>query len=374
MTKKYSFTKTEKLLDKFLELGVPGYAIAVMKDGECIFSKKDGYSSLEDKTPVTGKESYYMYSCTKVLTCTAALMLYEKGAFKLDDPVAKYLPEFANMKVKAEDGTLRPAEKPMLVHHLFSMTAGFDYNLQSPSMKEFHKDTDGRCPTREFARYLSREPLFFEPGTRYNYSLCHDVLGVLIEVWSGERLSDFMKKNIFEPLGMKNTLFRPTEEEKERICPLYIFGENNGKMITRLPSTISYQLGTEFDSGGAGSVSTLDDFVLFLEALRTYKLLSPDTVRLMSTDRIGGLYDDFELAAKGYGYGLGVRCRRADGHPNSLDLYDFGWQGAAGSHAAVDTENGISVVYVQHMLNYPNHEHKKDLVRTITAEILAKDN
>ena len=374
MTKKYSFTKTEKLLDKFLELGVPGYAIAVMKDGECVFSKKDGYSSLEEKTPVTGKESYYMYSCTKVLTCTAALMLYEKGAFKLDDPVAKYLPEFANMKVKAEDGTLRPAEKPMLVHHLFSMTAGFDYNLQSPSMKEFHKDTDGRCPTREFARYLSREPLCFEPGTHYNYSLCHDVLGVLIEVWSGERLSDFMKKNIFEPLGMKNTLFRPTEEEKERICPLYIFGENNGKMITRLPSTISYQLGTEFDSGGAGSVSTLDDFVLFLEALRTYKLLSPDTVRLMSTDRIGRLYDDFELAEKGYGYGLGVRCRRADGHPNSLYLSDFGWQGAAGSHAAVDTENGISVVYVQHMLNYPNHEHKKDLVRTITAEILAKDN
>ena len=193
------FENTKKFCDSFLTLGVPGVDLAVYKDGECILRYMNGYSDLENKVKMSGKERYNIYSCSKIITCTAALQLLEKGKYLLTEPLYEYMPEFREMYVKKEfslsdEGRLTSEGKK--IKHLFEMTAGFSYDCNSPEMKKAFEETDGRCPTRETMKYLAKDPLDFEPGDRWNYSLCHDVLAALVEVLSGEKFEDYVKKNI----------------------------------------------------------------------------------------------------------------------------------------------------------------------------------
>ena len=157
------FEKTKALCDRFVEMGIPGNEIAVWQDGKEVLRYRNGYADYEKKIPLTGKEKYNIFSCSKPITCVAAMQLWEQGKFSLEDALSKYMPEYANMTVQTENG-VEPAKQPIYIHNLFSMTAGFNYNLFSPSLQQLVKDTDGRCPTREVARYLAKEPLPFQPG------------------------------------------------------------------------------------------------------------------------------------------------------------------------------------------------------------------
>ena len=124
----------KKFCDSLLELGIPGFDVAVYREGTCIFRHWNGYSDLENKIPMNGKERYNIYSCSKPITCTAALQLWEKGLFSLEDRLSDYLPEFENMTVKTEDG-IQKAENPILIKHLFEMTAGFSYDTMSKGLQ-----------------------------------------------------------------------------------------------------------------------------------------------------------------------------------------------------------------------------------------------
>ena len=123
------FEKTKKLCDSFLEMGVPGFDLAVYKDGECVLRYMGGYSDLENKIPMKGNERYNIYSCSKPINCVAAMQLWEKGLFSLDDKLSDYMPEFNEMSVRVEGG-IKKAERPILIKHLFEMTVGFDYNIR----------------------------------------------------------------------------------------------------------------------------------------------------------------------------------------------------------------------------------------------------
>jgi len=129
------FERTDALLDLFLEMGIPGNDIAVYRDGTCIHRLYGGFSDLENKIPMNGQERYNIYSCSKLITCTAALQLWEKGLYSLDDPLYHYLPEYEKMQVQTEQG-LKQSEKPILIRHLFEMTAGFSYDVTSPGDPE----------------------------------------------------------------------------------------------------------------------------------------------------------------------------------------------------------------------------------------------
>ena len=360
------FKKVDELLDKLIELGVPGYTCIICKDGKRVYERTDGYSDLASSTPMKGDEVYYMYSCSKMITCTAALMLMERGLFSLDDPVSKYMPELGSLTVQDGD-TVRPAKTVMTVADLFTMTTGFGYNTVSDEMMNFRKDTDGKCPTALFTKYLSRIPLAFDPGEKFLYSFSHDVLAAFVEKVSGVRFSRFVEENIFKPCGMKNSTFDPMNPLRGRVCTQY---RRNAETLVIAPDEINvYMLGSEYESGGAGCISTCDDFSAFLEALRTYKLLTPETIRLMTVDRVsdrrGGLWLD------DYGYGLGVRCPRAD-RDRSDGVFDFGWGGAAGSYLAIDIDNGISLTYTQHVLNSPGIPEKRRIMRVATEAILGR--
>ena len=355
------FTKLIQKLDGFIEMGIPGYDCIVYHKGECVFRHFNGYSDTANKIPMNGKEIYNIYSCSKVITCTAALMLYEKGLFKLDDKLSKYMSEFEEMYVNTTEG-IRKAEKSITIKDLFCMTAGFSYILNSPMIQKCKEETNGRCQTCELIKYLAKEPLLFEPGERWEYSLCHDVLAAHVEIVSGMRFGEFVKENIFIPLKMDNSTFLLDDSDLDKVSTQYWFNNEVNRADIR-PKTIDYKFGTEYESGGAGCISTVDDYTKFLEGLRAGRILKPETIALMSTNCLTAEQRKSYWVAN-YGYGLGVRCSMGND-----DITDFGWGGAAGAYLFVDMKNEITAFYAQHVLNSPVQDLRQQ-IRAIIQEAL----
>ena len=339
------FTPLTQQLQRVLDLGVPGFDCMVMHRGTCVYRNRCGYTDPEAKVPVTGSERFYLYSCSKPITCTAALQLWEQGLLELDAPVSRYLPEFAAMQVREKDG-LRPAAGPITVRHLFTMTGGFSYDLKSPMLLQCRQDTDGRCPTREVMKYLAREPLGFDPGASFRYSLCHDVLAAVAEVISGMSFGAYVKKNIFDPLGMTHSSFRISEDERQALAPQFTC-KIRKHISLPVPTENEFILGPEYESGGAGCVSTVEDMMRFAEALRLGdRILRKETIAMMASNALSESQMQ-EFWVRPYGYGLGVRC------PRDSQVTDFGWDGAAGCYLAIDPAHEMSLFYAQQVLNAP---------------------
>jgi len=359
------FEKTKAFCDSFLDLGLPGFDLAVYQDGECILRHTNGYSDIENKIKMKGNERFNIYSCSKVITCVCALQLWERGLFSLDDKLSDYMTEFKEMTVKTETG-IKKADNPILIRHLFEMTAGFSYDCASPQIKKAFAETSGKCPTRELMRYLSREPLLVEPGDRWEYSLCHDVLAALVEVISGEAFDIYVKKNVFDPVGMSHSTFMLPIEELDSLAEQYRFV--NGERSNTGKNIVPYKLGTNYASGGAGGVSTVDDYILFMEALRTHKLLKPETLKLMMTDRLTEWQKRTYWLTDSHGFGLGVRCSAG-----IKGYADFGWGGASCAYLAFDPENKISLYFGAHTLGSPVQDLIFMLYRFVRAELIAPD-
>ena len=252
------------------------------------------------------------------------------------------------MTVKTENGIV-PAENPIRIWNLFTMTAGFNYDMVSPAVKACQAATDGRCPTREFMKYLAKEPLQFQPGDQYLYSLSHDVLAALVEVISGEKFEDYLKKHIFDPVGMADTVGLAAP-----ICEKYRYNAQT-KEFNKIDNNI-YRIGPEYASGGAGAVSTVDNYIRLLEALRTGKLLKPETIKMMTTDQLSDYQKRTFPPAKTRGYGLGVRVP-IDSHPHT----EFGWGGAAGAFWSVDLTHNMTIYYAQHVTLSPNNDLRSQI-------------
>ena len=359
------FEKTKAFCDSLLNCGLPGFDLVVYRKGQCVLRYIKGYSDLENRVEMTGNERYNIYSCSKVITCVAAMQLYEKGLFSLEDALSDYMPEFASMTVGTK-GKISEAKNPIRIRHLFEMTAGFSYNLNSMRIRECIADTEGKCPTRVTMQYLAKEPLLFEPGERWEYSLCHDVLAALVEVVSGEKFEVYVKKHIFDVAGMAHSTFMLPENELDTLAEQYVY--KNGKLVNIGKNIDPYKIGSEFASGGAGCVSTVEDYIKFLEALRTYKLLKSETLALMMKDRLTEEQKNTYWVKETHGYGLGVRCPMGDER-----YVDFGWGGAAGAYLAVDMQNEISLYFGAHVIASPAQGPRNMLYRFVRAELLNPD-
>lgn len=367
------FEKLKELMDSMIDMGIPGASILVKQHGMEIYRYATGFSDREKQIPMTGNERVYIYSCSKVITCTAALQLWEKGKFDLDDELGKYMPEFAEMSVRTPEGCAA-AKNKITIRDLFRMSAGMDYNLTSPPLMKARAESAGECPTRETVCYMAQQPLLYEPGQGWQYSLAHDVIAALVEVISGEKFEDYVEKHIFAPLGIKNSTFVLKEDEKDTIAPLYRndpLPDSEEPRIERIRCANVYIFGPKYASGGAGCVSTLDDYSTFLEGLKDGKLLKAETVKMMSTDmleegaqRTG--HDEW-CGSGTYGYGLGVRCAPSTGESS---VTDYGWGGAAGAYLAIDPVNDLTVFYVQHVLNSPNKLQRTQILPLI-QEVVA---
>lgn len=300
-----------------------------------------------------GNEQLYMYSCSKPVTATAALILFERGLLSLDDPVEKYIPEYKNITVY-KDGKVRPCDKKMTVRHLLTMTGGLDYNTSRGNVNEIIANNP--CATTEdIVKGFVTEPLQFEPGHQFSYSLCHDVLAVVIEKASGMRFSKFIKENIFIPLNMTDSTF----DNNPSKSPARIYKCENGSIVKSegyIPPTPRYE------SGGAGLISTVLDYIKFADTLANggvakngTRILKEETVAMMRSEQIStiSLNNNFGcVQGKDYGYGLGVRTRMKS-TDWGLPVGEFGWDGAAGSYLLIDPVNKISVVIGMQVLVWP---------------------
>ncbi|MBO5068834.1 MAG: beta-lactamase family protein [Roseburia sp.] len=365
------FSKVQSLMDEAVrEHQVPGSDIAVTLNGKIAYRYQNGTSDDEKRIPVKGDELYFLYSATKVITCTAALQLLEKGKISLDDPVSKYIPEYGNLWVKTVEGT-KKAEKPLLLKHLFTMTSGLDYNLASESILK-QKASNPNSSTLEMVKSFANEPLGFEPGTHYCYSLSHDVLAAVVELVSGISFGQYLKKNIFDICGMEHTGFALNDEARSRMCSQYEFNEQSG-MAKLIEKENPFILTPSYESGGAGLISCVDDYCKFVtEMANGNRLLKSETINLMRQDHLGDqAREDFQSVKKGYTYGLGVRtdaagCFAAKG--------EFGWDGAAGAYVMIDPDNHIAIFYATHIRNHgvylyeTLHPAIRDAVYAVLAE------
>jgi CubicO group peptidase (beta-lactamase class C family) len=360
------FEQTKALCQHFLDMGIPCYDLIVYKDGECVLRHMGGYANPEEKIPMEGNEKYHVYSCSKLITCVAAMQLWEKGMFSLDDNLSDYMPAFKEMTVKTADG-IRKAKNPIKIRHLFQMTSGMNYDMHTPELEEYYNIPGNNTPTVETVNMFAKTPLEFEPGEAWKYSLSHDVLGALVETLSGEKFENYVKTHIFEPLGMENSSFLHPIEDWEGFAHQYSYDAKTGQFV---PAWRFWcHLGKEFAGGGGGCTSTVEDYIKFLEALRIGDvILKKETIALMATDHLTEQQRaTYTKNSPSVGYGLGMRTPR--GNP---ECTDFGWGGAAGAYASVDPVNNITFYYAQHVLNAPNRHLRPWLYQTIRADLLGE--
>lgn len=319
---------------------VPFSDIAVSKNNKIVFRYKNG--------PIDGAELYFLYSASKPITCTATLQLYEKGLIRIDDCIHRYIPEYRNMKVRTSDG-ITDAKVPITIKHLLTMTSGINYNLNSKSII----DVTSRCKnanTLDIVKAIANEPLDFEPGTHWEYGLSHDVLAGIIEVVTGMSFGEYLKKNIFNICEMENTYLH--YDSNTKICEQFRYDENK-KHVVPMKRENDFIFTPNYESGGAGIISSVDDYMKFAQTLvNSEKLLKKETLTMMSTPQLTHTpYEDFANFKKGYSYGLGVRIRE-----NSTG--EFGWDGAAGAYALFDLKSNIAAFYASHIRDYGFYQYE----------------
>ena len=381
-----NFQSMRDLMDRLTSWRIPGNAAKIYLDGREVFSYSSGCADLDDKMPMTCEHMLNLYSCSKVATVTATLQLFEKGFFLPDDPLYEFIPEFRDMQIKTPDG-IEKAKNPITLRHLFTMTSGLNYNCGAPAFQKARELTDGKMDTLTVVKCLAEEPLDFEPGSRWQYSLSHDVLAAVVEVISGQKFRDYMQENIFAPLDME--AYYHNEPVQERMAQLYRYENSPETDVVKLQSGAVQQadgrivktrksnhlvFGCEYDSGGAGITTSVADYAKFCAALANKglgltgnRILSPGTVELMRANQLTpALQKDFNWPQyRGYGYGLGVRTmidRAASGSNGSVG--EFGWAGAAGGAVFIDTDRNLAMFYAHHMLN-PQEEYYLPRVRNV---------
>ena len=354
-----SFSSLTAYLDRITKEFDPGSDTVIRVGHREVYRYRPGYADVESKTPIKGDELYLMWSVSKVVTCAAFMTLVEKGVVRLDDPVAKYRPAFA--EARCPDSP--PVGDGMTVFNLATMTSGLTYDTDYPELLELKRRIGAPCPTVETAALIARQPLAFEPGTAWRYGLSHDVLAAVCEVAAGERFADYAKRVIFDPLGMKDSTYRPVaEKDKCRIATQYRWDEEKGGLV-RTHNSCALVFGPEYDSGGAGLVCSVDDLAVFADALACggtaengVSIMKPETVDMWRENRIGTMILKYFDYLAGYGYGLGVRTMT---FPEKVDGYavrgEFGWDGAAGSVVIIDPKNRVSLVSARHLLESPGH-------------------
>ena len=371
------FKNLKAFMDMWVDKFSPGCCINVYKDGREVFRYQAGYNDLENKVKLTGDELFNMYSCTKVATAVVGAQLLERGEFLLNEPLCEFIPEFKDITVKDADGNIKKAENYITMRHLLTMTAGFNYIVNDSITEKATELGNGKVTTLSFAKALAYQPLDFEPGTRWQYSLCHDVFGAVVEVITGKRLSEYMRENIFEPLGMNNTCFHLPKEKYSHVAEQYSYEVPGETDIVRLQMSSAQQKGSivkidkfnrfeifrgaDMDSGGASIISNPDDYVKLMAALANNgkgvngeRILSPRAVDLMKTNQLSDeMLKSFTWPdLKGYGYGLGVRTLMDKAVSGGLaSIGEFGWSGAAGSTCLADTKLNLAMAFSQHILN-----------------------
>lgn len=352
--------RLERLDDHFhayVDAGeIAGVVTYISRHGELVHQDAYGMADIGTKRPMTADTYFYVYSMTKPVTSVALLMLYEEGKFQLDEPIARYLPELATARVfDRETGRVVDAVRQPTIHDVFRHTAGYLYGPQGETDfdRSYREANLLGSNLTEFARKLGALPLGYQPGTRWVYSVSHDVQARLVEVLSGQPFDQFVQKRILDPLRMTKTVFGRPDRLKDQFAVIYT--ENDSGNLVPNGALDAPGMATRV-LGGFSLSSTASDYARFAEMLVNdgeldgVRILSRKTIDLMASNHLpdgvtrgaagGG-------TAGGEGYGLGVRVVVDPARAGNLTSAGvFGWSGAAGTHFFVDREEDLVGVFM----------------------------
>lgn len=337
-----------------------------------------GFADREAKRAMARDTLVQIFSMTKPVTGTALMQLWEQGKFAFDDPLANYLPAFGKVKVLAggtgADGKpiLRDPIRPIVVRDILRHTAGFSYGMRDTAADKIFHDVDPLALTNtleEFGAKLATVPLLFDPGTQWSYSAAVDVQALLVERLSGEAFEPHVRRTVLEPLGMKDTAWTQPQERLSRFAATY--GPGPGGTLMRAPDEKMRALNfapRKMTMGGAGLASTLDDYMRFARmllgrgALEGTRILSPDTIRVMSTDQLDPRITERSwLPGKGsVGFGVDFAVRVTppkDGKENRGAVGEFFWDGAASTLFWVDPANDLAAVFFVQVMPFDGTLH-----------------
>ena len=367
-----SWKHLDEFLTENLKKGPAGCGCAVAQDGEILFEKYYGYADIEKQKPITEKSIFRQFSTTKVIICTAAMILFERGKFLLQDPIYEYFPEWKDTMVaeKQEDGTyiVRPAKRPIQVRDCFTMSMGIGYGgddyTHQMAMKvrqELAKEL-GDYTLRDDIRAMSKVPIAFDPGTRWLYGFGHELVAGLIEVVSGKTVGEFLREEIFEPLGMKSAGYRYFGDLREQMVTLYTRKEDESLEPMKAFLDERHEPDARYEAGGAGLFSSVRDYLVFSQMLacggeyKGSRIMGRKTIDLMRMNQLNEQQmKDFTFSyVDGYGYGLGVRTMLNPARTSNTSVGEFGWTGMLGTYVAIDPSERASVVYMHNLM--PNME------------------
>lgn len=386
--------RVAQLNQRYVDEGkVAGILTAVLRDGKLVHQSAAGSKSVADPTPLSMDAIFRVYSLSKPITSVAAMQLYEKGKFQLTDPVAKFIPEFKELTV-LKGGEAVPLKTRMTMHQLLTHTAGLSYGADpNDPLDKLYAEADlwNSKNMDEFAQKVARIPLKHEPGMQWHYSVATDLLGLVVERLSGQRLDEYFNEHIFKPLDMVDTGFEVPEEKADRFLPNHIRDRDTGKVCLVPESGILQVRGSSalddagaarqyhdvtLFAGGAGLVSTLRDYTRFAEAVRARgvlngtRILGSKTTNYMAMNHLPGVLKGGYSGAPLTGAGAPIQgCGFGLGYAVNVDPTKYGvigsssqlyWNGAAGSAFLIDPEEDLVAVSLMHLLN-PWPSYPKDL-------------
>ena len=361
---------------------VPGIVTMIARKGKLIYFEAFGTRGVNSNVKIKKNDLFRIYSMTKPITAIAAMQLYEKGKFQLNDPITKYLPEFDNLKRYNSKGELIDVKTEITMQQLLTHTAGFTYGWGGGPVDEKYQEaklweSDG---SKEFIDKVSSLPLLFEPGTKWHYSIAVDITGVIIERLSGKTFSEYLSDNIFTPLGMKDTFFEVPNNKLNRFLPNHYYNKTNNSLGTINEDNSKISAGSNYEkvkfySGGGGLVSTAMDFMIFSECVRNggiyngKRIIGPKTVKFMTKNHLSGSlsgkggsgespsWDTTSLdqaESDGFGFGLGFGLVM-DSVKRSIIGSDgeYSWGGAAGTIFWIDPVEEISVISMIQLMSSP---------------------
>jgi len=376
----------QKLVD---DKHIAGGILAVARRGKVVQFETCGMMDIEAGKPMRRDTIFRFYSMSKPITSVAAMILYEQGKIKLDDPVSNYLPEFKGLKVAADPDAevIRevPAKREMIVRDLMRHTSGLTYGIFGNTAvdKLYRKSIQfggSRTTLKDMTENLASIPLLYQPGTKWHYGVSTDVLGRVIEVASGQSLDKFFAERIFEPLGMVDTAFYVPPEKIDRFATNYGPNPQGGLRPIDIPKTSRYAEMPTFLSGGGGLVSTASDYMRFClmllnkGELEGRSLLKTETVEMMTKNQLPEIAYPIgtgDRAGVGFGLGFSVRVKLNDAAPASR-IGEYGWGGMASTHFWISPRDEIAVVALTQYISYSDRAERA--IKPIIYEAISDNN
>ena len=338
---------------------IAGVVAAVVRDGRLVYMEALGQADIEAARPMPEDAIFRLYSMTRSMTSLAAMILWEEGAFQLDDPISRYLPQFVGQRVFADAGSpdmdqTQSRDGDITVEHLLLHTSGL--GSRSSGIYRAEGVRLRSISVEQMVDNAARTPLFEDPGTNWRYGISTTILGRLVEVWSGKPLEDYLQERVFGPLGMTDTGFWVEPERADRLATVYR-ASREGELRPYQMEEIPFTEQPVLIEGGVGLVASTMDFLrvsqMFLNGgeLDGNRVLQPETVTMMTVNRIPDalLPIGFGRPTLGQGWGLGFSIvMDASQYAYPVNDGDFWWDGSAGTRFWIDpTENMVTIVMAQ---------------------------